>query len=292
MEAHFSGARVLVAGLGLIGGSVAKALRRAGCAHLDGLDTDAQALAAARQDGVVGSDFHAGGGLYDLVICSLAPRQVAPLYRQVKARLAPGGVFAELSGLKSGVVSAMVAALEDSHELLCLHPMAGSEKSGYAHSDAALFAGAPLLLTPTARTGEAALRWAALLREALGGGDMPSVPADAHDALIADLSHLPHAVALAVRAVGRGCEAFAGGSYRSVTRVADINAPLWAGLLTDNAEYVLESIQKFRTQLDRLEDAVRAQDAAALEALLRRISAPAGACADGVAGVAADREDS
>jgi prephenate dehydrogenase len=276
MEAHFTNARVLVAGLGLIGGSVAKALREAGCVNIDGLDTDGQTFSAALNDRVINGDFHMGCGQYDIVLCSLAPNLVESLYQQVRKRLVPGGVFTELSGLKSGVVNALTDALESGHELLCLHPMAGSEKSGYAYSDAALFKDAPLILTPTACTGEKALQWAAFLRKALGCGDMPSIPADVHDALIADLSHLPHIAALAVRAVGMGHEDYAGGSYRSVTRVADINAPLWAGLLTDNAEYVLVSIRKFREQLERLEFAVRSRDAASLEALLREVSVKEG----------------
>jgi len=273
MEAHFTDARILIAGIGLIGGSVAKALKDAGCRNIEGLDTDAEVLRAAQSDGVISGEFRADGSRYDCVICSLPPRLVAPLYEQVKESLRPGGVFAEMSGLKSAVVRDLTGLLAAGHELLCLHPMAGSEKSGYAHSDAALFLGAPLLLTPTARTGDNALAFAEFFRKALGCGDMPSVPADEHDALIADLSHLPHIVALAVRAVGSGHDTYAGGSYRSVTRIADINAPLWAGLLTDNAEYLVESIGKFRAHLDALEAAVKSHDAAALEALLRRISA-------------------
>jgi prephenate dehydrogenase len=273
MEAHFTDARILIAGLGLIGGSVAKALKYAGCRNIEGLDADAEVRRAARSDGVISGEFQADGNRYDCVICSLPPRLVAPLYEQVSSSLRPGGVFAEMSGLKSAVVRDLTGVLAAGHELLCLHPMAGSEKSGYAHSDAALFRGAPLLLTPTARTGDNALAFAEFLRKALGFGDMPSVPADEHDALIADLSHLPHIVALAVRAVGSSHDTYAGGSYRSVTRIADINAPLWAGLLTDNAEYLLESIGKFHAQLDALEAAVKSRDTAALEALLRRISA-------------------
>jgi prephenate dehydrogenase len=237
------------------------------------LDTDADVLAAAQSDSVISGVFREGEGRYDIVICSLAPQLAAPLYKQVQASLKPGGVFAELSGLKSVVVREVSDALADNHELLCLHPMAGSEKSGYAYSHAALFRDAPLILTPAAHTGVAALEWAAFLRKVLGCGDMPSLPADEHDALIADMSHLPHLAALAVRAVGKGYEALAGGSYRSVTRVADINAPLWAGLLTDNAEYLLKSIAKFREQLNALEAAVSTRDAAAMEALLRQISA-------------------
>ena len=280
MEAHFRSARVLVAGLGLIGGSVAKALRQAGITHIDGLDTDDAALAAALAEGVIDGGFQADSAVYDIVICSLAPQTVPTLYEQVRSSLTAGGVFAELSGLKTGVVRALISALADSHELLCLHPMAGSEKSGYAHSDTALFQNATLILTPTVRTGEAALAWADFLRDALSCSDMPSLPADAHDRIVADMSHLPHIAALAVRGVGKGSEAFAGGSYRSVTRVADINAPLWAGLLTDNAEYLLGSIGKLRAHLDALEAAVQARDAAALEKLLREISGTSSARED------------
>ncbi len=271
MEAHFRSARVLVAGLGLIGGSVAKALRQAGIKQIDGLDTDAATLAAAQAQGVISGGFQ-NSFSYDLVICSLAPSMVPALYEQVRGSLKAGGVFAELSGLKTDIVRALVPALADGHELLCLHPMAGSEKSGYAYSEATLLHGATLILTPTVRTGQAAFSWAEILRDALGCSDMPTLEADAHDRIVADMSHLPHIAALAVRAVGKQMEAFAGGSYRSVTRVADINAPLWAGLLTDNAEYLLESIGKLRTRLDALEAAVQSRDAAALERLLRDIS--------------------
>lgn len=279
MEAHFRSARVLVAGLGLIGGSVARALRQSGLESIDALDTDAQTLANALADGVIEGDFRAGEKLYDAVICSLAPGMVEGLYGQVNESLKPSGVFIELSGLKTAVVRTMTGALADGHELLCLHPMAGREKSGYAHSDATMFHGAPLILTPTGHTGTEALKWADFLRQALGCGTMPSIPADEHDRLVADLSHLPHIAALALRAVGKGHESFAGGSYRSMTRVAaDINAPLWAGLLTDNAEYLLDSINQFREQLGRLEASVRTGSAAALEALLREISGQEEAC--------------
>jgi prephenate dehydrogenase len=272
MEAHFTNARVLVAGLGLIGGSVAKAFRQAGLKHIDGLETNPSTLASAQEEGVISGDFHTNGNYYDIVICSLTPQMVPELYDQVKDRLMAGGVFAELSGLKAGVTRTLVPALAGNHELLCLHPMAGSEKSGYAHSDTALFQGAALIMTPTEKTGDYALGWADFLFRALGCSSMPTIPADTHDRLIADMSHLPHIIALAMRALGKENEVFAGGSYRSVTRVADINAPLWAGLLTDNAEYLLESIDRFRANLDILEAAVHAHDTAALEKLLRRIS--------------------
>ncbi len=124
-----------------------------------------------------------------------------------------------------------------------------------------MFSGAPLILTPTAHTGRAALAWAAALKDALGCADMPALTAEEHDEIIGAVSHLPHIAALAVRAAAAEHERFAGGSYKSVTRVAELNAALWAGLLADNAEYVGKSIERFRSALDdcsrRLRSAIR-----------------------------------
>ena len=230
-------------------------------------------LAQAKKEGVIRAGYtslQTGG--YDFVLCCLPPRAAAALYEKVRAVLCPGGVFAELGGLKKAMTARLEPMLSAEHELLCLHPMAGSEKAGYAHSDAAMFAGAPLILVPAVKTGSHALAWAVVLKDAFGCGDMPTLTADRHDEIIAAVSHLPHIAALAVHAAVAGNERFAGGSYRSVTRVADINAVLWAGLLTDNAEYVEKSIERFKQALDMLQRAVEARDTAALQKLLEEMS--------------------
>lgn len=273
----FRSGNILIAGLGLIGGSAAKALRAAGFTHIDALDADLHPLAQAKKEGVIRAGYAAPQkGEYDMVVCCLPPEHVAALYGQVKPYLREGGVFAEMSGLKSGVIASVLPLLAPRHELLCLHPMAGSEKSGYTNSDAKLFKGAPLIITPTARTGNAALAWAVVLRDAMGFAVMPSLTADRHDEIIARVSHLPHAVALAVRAAAAPYEKYAGGSYQSVTRVADINAALWAGLLTDNAEYVVDSIRRCQRELELLCEAVEARDKAALQKLLEKMSGKGG----------------
>jgi prephenate dehydrogenase len=272
-ESDFTSSHILIAGLGLIGGSAAKALRAAGFAYIDAYDTDLRPLAQAKKDGVIRAGYTSlQAGEYDLVLCCLPPCDVAAFYGQVKPRIRPGGVFAEMGGLKKAMSERIVPMLSLEHELLCLHPMAGSERSGYAHSDAAIFTGAPLILTPTEKTGSNALAWAMVLKDTFGCGDMPTMTPDRHDEIIAAVSHLPHIAALAVHAAAAGNERFAGGSYRSVTRVADIHAALWAGLLTDNAEYVEKSIERFRKALDTLQRAVESRDAAALQKLLEDMS--------------------
>ncbi len=269
----FRSSHILIAGLGLIGGSAAKALRAAGFTYIDAYDTDSMSLAQAKKDGVIRTGYTAlQAGEYDLVLCCLPPQGIAKFYELAKPYIKEHGVFAELGGLKEKVTAQLEALHLPEHELLCLHPMAGSEKTGYAFSDARMFSGAPLLLTPNAGTGHAALAWAVVLKEAFGSGDMPTLTADRHDEIIATVSHLPHVAALAVQAAAAGSERFAGGSFKSVTRVAELNTALWAGLLTDNAEYVVKSIRQYRQALDALQQAIEAQDTAALQALLEQMS--------------------
>lgn len=269
----FTGSSILVAGLGLIGGSAAKALRAAGFARIDAFDAQLKPLAQAKKEGVIRAGYTAlHEGAYDIVICCLPPRDVPSMYELAKHYIKARGVFAEMGGIKKAVSAQLSSMLSPQHELLCLHPMAGSEKTGYAHSDDAMFAGAPLILTPTARTGNHALAWAIVLKEAFGCSGMPTLAAERHDEVIASVSHLPHLAALAVRAAGAGNERFAGGSFQSVTRVADLNEALWAGLLADNAEYVGKSIERFRVALDKLQRAIEARDTAALQTLLEEMT--------------------
>ena len=272
MDDRFKSSRILIAGLGLIGGSAALALKAAGCAHLSALDTDSKAIEAARQSGVIDEVFASSDTVFDVVICAVPPKAIPAVYEQVKHRLAGGGVFAELSGLKTALVDSLYSVMLPQHGLLCLHPMAGSEKAGYANASADLFKGAQLILTPTEKTTDTALDWARYLCDALLCAEMALLSPALHDAVIADLSHLPHVAALAVYAVGKGLERFAGGSFQAITRVADLNAPLWAGLLMDNAEYLQRSLARFKHNLDTIDEALRERDQEKLEILLSNMA--------------------
>ena len=272
MDDRFKSSRILIAGLGLIGGSAALALKAAGCAHLSALDTDSKAIEAARQSGVIDEVFASSDTVFDVVICAVPPKAIPAVYAQVKHRLAGGGVFAELSGLKTALVDSLYSVMLPQHGLLCLHPMAGSEKAGYANASADLFKGAQLILTPTEKTTDTALDWARYLCDALLCAEMALLSPALHDAVIADLSHLPHVAALAVYAVGKGLERFAGGSFQAITRVADLNAPLWAGLLMDNAEYLQRSLARFKHNLDTIDEALRERDQEKLEILLSNMA--------------------
>ncbi len=260
--------KILIIGLGLIGGSVAKALRMSGCTFIDGLDTDENTLNAAIEDGVINSVFIPKPNHYDIAICSLPHKSVPPAYSQIKESLKPGGVFAELSGLKTHVAHYLCDEMNERHVLLSLHPMAGSEKTGYSNSDSNLLSNAPIILTPTERTNDTALFWADFIMRSLNCSEMITLSAKKHDEIVALVSHLPHVVALSLWQIGKQSARCAGGSFHSATRVASLNSSLWAGLFTDNAEYLLKSIDEFKQNLNGLEQAIRKNNSGELEKLL------------------------
>ena len=284
-DGDFRDKRILIAGLGVIGGSVAKSLWKAGCNHIYAYDRDADALRSAQAGGIICAgytdlnDAYVGTGpvidkapLFDIAVCCLPPHLAASCYESTAPHIKSGGVFAEMSGLKMQIMPVLEAALRSDHELLSLHPMAGSEKSGYTYSDTHMFVDCMMILTTSHKTGAAARQWADALFHAMRCREMRTLSPAQHDDVIARVSHIPHIAALAVKAIAAGDERYAGGSYNAVTRVADINAPLWAGLLTDNREYLKESIMQLKKQISILEDAIGAGDADALEKLLEMIS--------------------
>lgn len=275
MEDGFKNSKVLIAGLGLIGGSAAKALKKAGF-QVYAYDADGDTIARAFAEGVIVKGYSKAADIpeVDMMFCCLPPGSAAPFLREARTCLRNGGVFAETSGLKCGITHELAAMLEGSRELLSLHPMAGKEKSGYEYSEAELFKGCVLILTPTEKTGLAALMWAKELSQAFKCSDIVELSADKHDEVIARVSHLPHMLALAVRSMDKDgyYKRFAGGSYRSATRVAEINPALWAELFTKNKENLLGSLTIFKASLEKLEEALRKGCPAELEKLLGEIS--------------------
>ncbi len=273
MEDGFRNSKVLIAGLGLIGGSAAKALKNSGY-PVYGYDLNADTLTRAFAEGVIAKGYSNIADIpeMDMMLCCLPPRNAAPFLREARTHLKNGGVFAETGGLKEGITHELAAILEGSRELLSLHPMAGKEKSGYEHSEAALFKGCVLILTPTEKTGLAALMWAKELAQAFECCDILELAPDKHDEVIARVSHLPHMLALAVRSMDKNgyYKKFAGGSYRSATRVADINPKLWAELFTNNKNNLKKSLSVFKESLEKLEEAL--DDPAGLEKMLGDIS--------------------
>ena len=266
--------RAAIAGVGLIGGSLALAARAGGLiGEAVGIGRSEANLRTALQRGIVDRtvrDFAALGPV-DLVVLAVPVRSTAPLAMALLPHLHPGTILTDVGSVKGAVVDAMEALVPADRPFVGAHPIAGSERAGAAAANAELFVGARCIVTPTARTPPQALARVRALWEGVGARVEEMTPA-AHDRTLAWTSHLVHALAYALV---RGLDAadptlLAGGgpSLRDATRVAASPAELWRDIFLDNADAVGDAIGHFAGELARLRDAIAAGDATALQALL------------------------
>lgn len=265
--------KIVIVGLGLIGGSLARAFRKyAGCS-VAGIDRDPAVVEAALRCGAIGKegtkeDLKAA----DLLFLCLYPQADVDFLREHAGEIGPDCVVTDTCGIKSFVCPRLAAlAREHGFSYVGGHPMAGKEKNGFAASDADLFAGASYILVPCGATADAV----GLMREcaeALGFARTVETTPEEHDRIIAFTSQLPHVLACAY-VMSPQCPKHAGfsaGSYRDVSRVANINETLWAELFLDNREALVEELDTLTEHIREIRNAVDAWDAEALRALLRR----------------------
>lgn len=264
LEPHFQ--RVVIHGVGLLGGSLGMALRGRGLARVvTGLGRSAERLAQARDLGAL-DDFSTDPAEAlrgaDAFISCLPPREIRTNWKSLSTHLARGAFVTDVGSVKAGIVREAGAALPDGIGFIGSHPMAGSEKSGAEAARPDLFEGACCFLTPTEATAPATLRRAAEFWKALGCRIVIASP-ERHDRLMAATSHLPHLVAAAlVDRLHAGGDAtlfhrfILGNGFRDTTRVAAGPADVWEQIFSDNRDALgieldglIEELRTFREQL-------------------------------------------
>jgi len=276
---------VAIIGVGLIGGSIAAALKRLPDApRVVGVNRGPDALTYAVEHGMiddgalVDSDAAAqwlGPDGVDLVVVATPARLVADWLQRL-GDSGFRGVITDVASTKAGVPAAAGAALEDPSRFVGGHPMAGSERSGIAAARADLFEGAYWLLTPTHDSDPGVFSAVHALVSALGAR-VVSVDAEAHDEAVAIVSHVPHVAAaalvdLAAAHSGERGELMrlAAGGFKDTTRIAAGSADLWTGICLDNAEALANGLEELRERLGGFEVLVRTRDTEAIRAWLER----------------------
>jgi prephenate dehydrogenase len=271
--------RLSLVGLGLLGGSVAKAARAERIAdEIVAVGRDRERLEPALRDGVVDRiSTQLAEGVAGADFCLLATPVVTltALLPVVWQALPGDAVLTDVGSTKAAIVEA-AEGLGRARPLAFVgsHPMAGSEQAGYRVSRADLFRGATVILTPTERTDSHAVKRVGAFWEALGGRLVTLDPVT-HDRATAAISHLPHLVAdVLVEAVVRMDPRFleiAGRGFRDTTRIAASDARVWREIFQDNRHGLAEALDAFRAALDDLERLLAAGDPVAIEAALDRI---------------------
>ena len=262
--------QVTIAGLGLIGGSLARALRKSGFAEtLVGYDASADVLRQGVDLGVIDSfepDLAAAVAEAELVVIAAPTRVAAELLEQVLALVPVSTVVTDVASVKQNLVDAGGGA----PNFVPGHPIAGSERHGVAASRDDLFEDHRVILTPTENTGGEALALVRRMWEAFGA-EVVELGVVEHDAILAATSHLPHILAYAlVDALSRSelsddIFRFAAGGFRDFTRIASSDPVMWRDIALANREELLAAIDSFGEHLAALREAIAAADAAALE---------------------------
>lgn len=270
-----------IVGLGLIGGSFARGYAQAGVRVL-AWDPDEDVMVAASMGTVSGELNDETLGECDIIVLACYPEACIEWLAAHAQALADatdteaimGPVVIDTVGIKGIVCErAFNLARENGFYFVGAHPMAGTQFSGYAHSRADLFEGAPLVLVPPAVDDSLKLELLSQVREMvrpLGFGKFSVTSAEEHDHVIAFTSQLAHVVSNAYvkSPTAQEHHGFSAGSYRDLTRVAHLNASMWAELMTDNAQYLSQELTYLIDSLAAYRDALEKKDEGQLEELL------------------------
>lgn len=261
-----------IIGLGLMGGSLAYALKKHTENTVVGIDCDDQVTASALAVGAIdktGTDFLPEA---DLLILALPPEGAISFLEKQASALRPGTVVTDVCGVKRVVMERCVPLCRKyGLHFVGGHPMAGKEKSGFKNADANLFRGASYILTPPDDTPEPVLERLNTMAQSIGCTRVTITTPEEHDRMIAFTSQLPHVLAGAY--VKSPCcpnhKGFSAGSYRDVSRVAAVDERLWAQLFLLNADNICSEIDTLIDNLSACRNAVAAGDTKQLEAVLR-----------------------
>jgi prephenate dehydrogenase len=271
--------RLAIVGVGLLGGSIALAARAHGLAReIVGIGRDRTRLEAPLRAGAVDrvtTDLAAGVRDADVVVLAANVLANEQLLADAWPAVASSAVVTDVGSTKRGIVAA-AERLPGAHRFVGSHPMAGSEKSGYAVARPDLFRGAIVIVTPGDASEPGAVKTVTSFWEALGAR-VSALEPDTHDRVVAAISHLPHVVAWAlVEAVGRFEPAalpFAARGFKDTTRIAAADTAMWTEILLSNRDSIASSLGAFRGALGDLERLIAAGDRGGIERLLARLKA-------------------
>lgn len=262
--------KVLIVGLGLIGGSYAKGLKKAGY-EIYGVDIHHETIEYAIRNEII--DYGSINPmdyipLVDIIILALYPTKIIPFLKEYASSFLSSQVITDVCGTKSSFLYEAVL-LCNGAEYISHHPMAGKEKIGIEYADEKIFSGANFLITPIEQNTKAAISIIKQLGVDLGFGRFFEMTPSHHDQMIAFTSQLTHAIAVSLVNSDHQLDTknYIGDSYRDLTRIAMINEKLWSQLFLENKDYLIAKIEDFEVELNLLKNALYKEDAYQLEEL-------------------------
>ena len=264
-----------VVGLGLIGGSLVRAVKaRALPFRVVGVARRQETRAQARESGAVDETFSVAADAArsaDIVVLALPVLTIREAFREMAPHLRPGTVVTDVGSTKLALIRSLEEDLPPGVSLVGGHPIAGTEDSGFESSFPELFQGARCILTPGRSSTTAAVAAVRALWEGVGSR-VEIMDGGEHDRTLAVISHLPHVVAYALvntaAAYDRdhpGLLGYVGGGFRDFTRIAASHPEMWRDICVDNREEILTAVDRFIEEMTHLRDLIRERDGAGLQ---------------------------
>ena len=266
--------KVLIVGLGMIGGSYAQ--------KLSSLGFEVGALARRQEtlDYALEKGYIAHGRLdvtrdyvsqFDLVVSALYPKAFLAWVEKYQDFLKSGAVITDVTGVKRAVVPAVQGMLRPDLEFVPAHPMAGSERSGVEYADCRVFAGANFIITPTERNTPEGIELIRTLGCILGFRHIAVLTPEQHDEMIGFLSQLTHCIAVTLMDCKESehLAEYTGDSFRDLTHIARINENMWTELFLENRDELLSQMDLFLEKVTQLRNALAAGDAETMKEMMR-----------------------
>ncbi len=253
--------KFLIVGLGLLGGSYAKALKKKGYSVYAITRSQSSIDYAKTQGWIDGGSTEEDPqliGQSDYVIFGLYPHIMIEWIARNQPYFKPGAILTDVSGVKCNVVDVIQKNLRNDLEFIGSHPMAGKEVSGVQNSDDTMFQNANFIITPTEKNTGPGIAFAKELAQVLGFPNITSLSIEQHDEMIGFVSQLTHAVAVSLMNCNDNAHLkdYTGDSFRDLTRIAKINEELWTELFLLNQKNLVREIDDFIFSLNDLKQKI------------------------------------
>ena len=266
--------KILIVGLGLLGGSYAKALKRFGF-KISAITNEQSSIDYALKEKIIDEGSTELDpeiiGEADLVIFALYPHIFVEWIEKNQSLLKSGAIITDVTGVKKSIVYKIQNMLRSDVEFIAAHPMAGREVSGVENSDDKMFVGANYIVTPTDKNSIEAITTCLELGRLLGLSNVTTLSPEEHDEMIGFLSQLTHCIAISLMTCNdkENMEKFTGDSFRDLTRIARINDLMWSELFIANKSALLEQMNMFLDKFNQLKGMLERNDTEGMREMMR-----------------------
>ena len=265
--------KILIVGLGVIGGGYAMALKEAGYSEVYGIDTNEETLKKAKEMKIIKEGFTREDEIIsemDLIVLAIYPNLVKNFIVKNKNKFKENALITDVTGIKQLFINDIVEILPQNIDFVFAHPMAGRENKGIDYATNKVFQGANFLIVETKKNKEENIRKIENLAKEMGFKHIKRTTPAFHDEMIAFTSQLPHVLAVALTnsdIENRNTGEFIGDSYRDLTRIANMNEKLWSLLFLGNKKNLLEAMNNFEAEFDKIKKYIEENDEKNLQKL-------------------------